>query len=68
MTLFNRGYQPTEALDWKIVGVLFLAQVACAISVTSLFPYVGYMVVHLKMSANIESAGYYAGYIASAMM
>lgn len=66
--MFKRGYQVTETFPWKEIGALFAAQVACAIAVTSLFPYVGYMVVHLHMSSSIETAGYYAGFIAAAMM
>ena len=65
---FKRGYVPGEKFPLLELISLFFPQFASAISITSLFPYVGFMVVHLKLSSNIESAGFYAGYIASAVM
>ncbi|CAN0223141.1 unnamed protein product [Pylaiella littoralis] len=37
-------------------------------SLTNLFPYVGYMVQHLGVTDDKDEAGYYAGYLTSALM
>lgn len=64
----QRGYVIGEAFPWKELAALFLPQFASAVAITSLFPYIGYMIVYLKMSRSIETAGYFAGFIASAVM
>lgn len=68
MFFFKRGYAIREEFPFTELLIIFIAHFASAIAVASLFPYVGYMIVDLHMSSNIESAGYYAGYISSALM
>lgn len=48
--------------------ILATAVFASAISLSGLFPYVGFMVIYLGKAHNEDEAGYYSGYIASAMM
>lgn len=50
-----------------VFSTLSVAVLASAISISSLFPYVGFMVVDFGLSDK-NDAGYYAGFIGSAMM
>lgn len=50
------------------MSVLAAAVLSSAISMSALFPYVGFMVVDLGVAKNADEAGYYSGCVASAMM
>lgn len=50
------------------MAILATAVFASAISLSGLFPYVGFMVIALGKAKDEDEAGYYSGYIASAMM
>ena len=48
--------------------ILSTAVFASAISLSGLFPYVGFMVIYLNKAKTENEAGFYSGYIASSMM
>jgi MFS family permease len=52
----------------KEMTILATAVFASAISLSGLFPYVGFMVISLGEAKDENEAGYFSGYIASAMM
>ncbi|CAM9581917.1 unnamed protein product [Ectocarpus sp. 12 AP-2014] len=53
---------------WLPMLALAIGLVSHSYSLSSLFPYVGYMVQHLGVADDKDEAGYYAGYLASAFM
>ncbi|CAM9514082.1 unnamed protein product [Discosporangium mesarthrocarpum] len=53
---------------WVPMMAISLALLSHSFAISSLFPYVGYMVQDLGMAKTKDEAGYYAGYIASAFM
>ncbi|CAB1117720.1 unnamed protein product [Ectocarpus sp. CCAP 1310/34] len=53
---------------WLPMLALAIGLVSHSYSLSSLFPYVGYMVQHLGVTDDKDEAGYYAGYLASAFM
>lgn len=61
-------YQPPDDFPVLIMGVLSTACFASAISISNLFPYIGFMVIDMGLAKDANSAGNYAGFIASAMM
>lgn len=48
--------------------ILSTAVFASAVSLSGLFPYVGFMVIYLHKAQTENEAGFYSGYIASSMM
>jgi len=68
MTFFRQGYVANDNFPLKELACIFVPQFASAVSISSLFPYIGLMIVHLQMSTTIEAAGYYAGYASSSIM
>jgi MFS family permease len=60
------GGEPSFPL--REMAILATAVFASAISLSGLFPYVGFMVISLGKAKDENEAGYYSGYIASAMM
>jgi MFS family permease len=50
------------------LAIISCASLSSAVALTSLFPYVGFMVVDFGLVSNVNEAGYYSGYIAAAMM
>lgn len=61
-------YTPPEYFPVFQVCVLFFASLTGALPLTSLFPYVAYMVVDLGVAADVDKAGFVSGYVASAFM
>jgi MFS family permease len=57
-----------EVFPLFAMAILATAVFASAISLSGLFPYVGFMVIYLGKAKDEDEAGYYSGYIASAMM
>ncbi|CAM9302492.1 unnamed protein product, partial [Ectocarpus sp. 8 AP-2014] len=53
---------------WLPMLALAIGLVSHSYSLSSLFPYVGFMVQHLGVADDKDEAGYYAGYLASAFM
>jgi MFS family permease len=64
----NRAYEPPPHFPVLVMAVLSTAVLASAISISNLFPYVGFMVIDMGLAKDANSAGNYAGFIASAMM
>lgn len=58
----------SEPYPWFNMMVLASAVLASAVSLSGLFPYVGFMVVDLGAAKNEDEAGFYSGFIASGMM
>ena len=63
-----RYVPPPDRLPSFECAVLSAAVLASAISISSLFPYVGFMVIDLGLVDDENDAGEYAGFIGSAMM
>ena len=57
-----------DYFPYKEMLVLASAVFASAISLSGLFPYVGFMVIQLGEAKDENDAGFASGYIASAMM
>eukprot|EP00903_Cladosiphon_okamuranus_P009002 g8611.t1 len=53
---------------WPPMLAIAIGLVSHSYSLSSLFPYVGYMVQQLGVAEDKDEAGYYAGYLASAFM
>ncbi|CAM9775793.1 unnamed protein product [Scytosiphon promiscuus] len=53
---------------WLPMLAIAIGLVSHSYALTSLFPYVGYMVQHLGVTHDKDEAGYYAGYVSSAFM
>ncbi|CAM9579188.1 unnamed protein product [Ectocarpus fasciculatus] len=53
---------------WLPMLAIAIGLVSHSYALTSLFPYVGYMVQHLGVTDDKDEAGYYAGYVSSAFM
>jgi len=64
----NRAYEPPAHFPVLVMAVLSAAVLASAISISNLFPYVGFMVIDMGLAKDANSAGKYAGFITSAMM
>lgn len=64
----REAYQPGDHFPYKELSILSIVLFSSTLALTGLFPYAGFMVVDLGMAKDIDSAGYYAGYLASAMM
>ena len=61
-------YIPPDTFPTAALATLSCAVLTSAVSISSLFPYVGFMVVDLGLVEDVNNAGDYAGTIASAMM
>lgn len=57
-----------EEFPYKEMAILSTAVFASGISLSGIFPYVGFMVIWLGLAKTEDEAGYYSGFIASAMM
>jgi MFS family permease len=64
----NNDNNKESSFPYKHSFILSLVLLASAISLSGLFPYVGIMVVDLKVATSIDTSGFYAGYIAASMM
>ncbi|CAM9181363.1 unnamed protein product [Choristocarpus tenellus] len=53
---------------WKPMLVISWALLSHSFALSSLFPYVGYMVQDIGVARSKDEAGFYAGYVASAFM
>ncbi|CAM9273108.1 unnamed protein product [Choristocarpus tenellus] len=53
---------------WKPMLVISWALLSHSFALSSLFPYVGYMVQDIGIARSKDEAGFYAGYVASAFM
>ncbi|CAN0113599.1 unnamed protein product [Ectocarpus sp. 12 AP-2014] len=53
---------------WLPMLAMATGLVSHSYTVTSLFPYVGYMVEHLGVAGDKDQAGYFAGYLSAALM
>ncbi|CBN75080.1 conserved unknown protein [Ectocarpus siliculosus] len=58
----------TTPFPWLPMLAIAIGLVSHSYALTSLFPYVGYMVQHLGVTDDKDEAGYYAGYVSSAFM
>ena len=56
-----------EAFPYAELSILALVNLTSSIAVSSLFPYIAYMVVDLGLVNNVNIAGYYAGTISSSL-
>eukprot|EP01137_Pigoraptor_chileana_P005423 Opistho-2@48465 len=56
-----------KPLDKKIVSVLFISLFANAVTLTMLFPFVGFMIMDFGIVKTKSEAGYYAGLVASSL-
>ena len=61
-------YIPPENFPVLSLGILASGLLTSAISMSNLFPYVGFMVIDLGLAENEDDAGNYAGYVASSLM
>ena len=61
-------YTPPEYFPLFQVCVLFFASLTGALPLTSLFPYVAFMVVDMGAAPDVDRAGFVSGYVASAFM
>ena len=43
--------------------ILAIAVISSAIALTTLFPYIGFMIIDVGIASNIDEAGYYSGAI-----
>ena len=68
MSTTNKYVPPPDRLPSFECSILATAVLSSAISISSLFPYVGFMVVDLGLVDDVNDAGEYAGFIGSAMM
>eukprot|EP00752_Nemacystus_decipiens_P011395 g10122.t1 len=59
---------PATPFPWLPMLAIAVGPVSHSYALTSLFPYVGYMVQSLGVTDDKDEAGYYAGFIASAFM
>ena len=57
-----------DAFPWRVMSILSLAALSHSISITSLYPFIAFMVVDLGLVDSINQAGAYAGYIAGVFM
>ena len=62
------NYDPGTDFPYFLLTILASSIFASAVSMSGLFPYVGFMVVDMGLVDDINRAGYYAGYIASSFM
>ena len=60
--------QHDDVFPWRPMIILCLAVLPYSVGITSLFPFVAFMVVDLGLVDSINQAGTYAGYIAGAFM
>jgi MFS family permease len=64
----DADYTPGDHYPAFKMFILATVVFSSAISVTGLFPYIGFMTIHMGLAANTDEAGYYSGWIASSMM
>ena len=60
--------QQDDVFPWRVMSIILTAVLAHSISITSLFPFVAFMVVDLGLVNSVNQAGAYAGYICGALM
>ena len=61
-------FVPSSSFPVKHLAILATCCFSSAISLSGLFPYIGFMVIHLGMAKDEDEAGYYSGMVASSMM
>eukprot|EP00752_Nemacystus_decipiens_P011400 g10125.t2 len=64
----NNATPVTTPFPWPPMLAIAIGLVSHSYSLSSLFPYVGYMVQQLGVAGDKDEAGYYAGYLSSAFM
>ena len=50
------------------MSIIYLAKITTAIACTSIFPFVSFMIVDLRMVKSINEAGAYAGFVSGVFM
>ena len=64
----DKGDKQNDAFPWRVMSIISLAALSHSISITSLYPFIAFMVVDLGLVDSINEAGAYAGYIAGVYM
>ena len=57
-----------DVFPWCEMSIIVLAVLSNAIAITSLFPFMAFMIVDLRLADSINEAGAYAGFVAGAFM
>ena len=66
--LAKASAEQNDSFPWRVMSIVSLVALGHSISITSLYPFVAFMVVDLGLVDSINEAGAYAGYIAGVLM